>query len=52
MKTYSAEMIKIQKDLDDARAENAKMRADLDYVCMVADVEIPTEEVESHEELE
>lgn len=34
--------------LENARAENEKLQANLDYVAMMTDIEIPTEE-EEHE---
>ena len=44
MKTQTAEMAKLELENIRLRNENARLRADLDYIALMTDVEIPQEE--------
>lgn len=38
------------REIDNLRAENARLSAIVEYIAMMADVEIPTAEEEAHRE--
>lgn len=43
------DIIMLEKKLEFERIKNAKLTANLDYVCMMTDVEIPEESEEHYE---
>ena len=49
MATMQEKLLKAQHDARVARAEAVKVEANVDYIAMMADIEIPTEDEESME---